>query len=360
MFVDTGRTRSTRVNAPRPQMPPDPESILGSSLNVLFGEPPISYSAEDDENGELAVRVRTLSPPAPDDTRIRLSEREFRLRLPAQAAPETALMAHYLWNASIVLARMAAFATSVGVAARHGTSFAVETNELEHWEAFDLLSDTSPASCLELGAASGLLGLACSNLLPSSAVVLSDYPAPEILDALSHNISRNGSRCFVCGHAWGSPDPMVSHPDGLPVPEKHDLLLLADTLYHPPSFPALIASLRRFSNPGTRALLAFGLHTGPWAPRAFLHLAEEDGWEVRRLAVVRVTGDLLDDSEQPVECPDLEETVEAAMPHMRIAFSGGRGMDGEDWDGLVPAHLPEEEKVVLKKGIVVIYGMRRG
>lgn len=322
---------------------PDPESIFGGSLGVLFGEVPLSYSVEEGDSLDVWIPVPSLSAGLKSGNTAEI--KKLTLRLANDESGKTGLMAHYLWNASVVLSRLVGFA-SLAINERN--------EEREKWTPFRI---DGINSVLELGSAHGLLGIStccCSQ----ARGVLTDFPTDEILRTLEMNVAKNGldSRIAVAGHEWGTKEMRTRK--GETVDGSFDLVLLADTVYSLAAVPMLAESVDRFSRPGSRALLAFGLHTGPEPPRRFLELMRDSGWMVKRVAVVRVTGDLLEPPELSSDSRLDGLSSDRLLPNMDILFPDGTH-NFEEWGWLVPASSSEEEKVRLKKGTVVIYHLVR-
>jgi predicted nicotinamide N-methyase len=316
----------------------EPDSILSSALKYLYEEPPFSHEP-DVEGGELVVRLRVgkncdaLDPTETNESNPshRTDYVDIKLKMPPSVVGSTGLMAHYLWNAGILLARFLALASSI-------REFSPGTDEA--WtRPFEL---SGMESVLELGAAAGLPGISVSLLLPCTRVVVSDYPTPQILDTLLWNLERNETSGTVVGHIWGEPGALRPHAESgeQEIPQSFDLILLADTFYSTSAMPLLLSSVERFSRKGTRMLMATGLHVGVDPPRTFIELARRAGWTARWICVVQVTGDLLDRDSGPGEFG--LGPCEVEIP------------TDEDWDGLVPGDKSEEERGRLKKATVVV------
>ncbi|KAL8775674.1 MAG: hypothetical protein Q9209_000170 [Squamulea sp. 1 TL-2023] len=104
---------------------------------------------------------------------------------------------------------------------------------------------------LELGAGSGLVGLALSlhHIQPSS-IYLTDLP--PILPLLEHNIALNPSQMSVTAHVveWGSLIPAA-------VPSSPEILLAADCVYFEPAFPLLLQTMQEIIGPSTICYFCF-------------------------------------------------------------------------------------------------------
>ncbi|RKP00993.1 hypothetical protein CXG81DRAFT_26297 [Caulochytrium protostelioides] len=234
-------------------LPDAPESVFEDALGTLFQVTPFALG-EPGEPVELALR------PAPAPA--------VRLRLANPAAGATGLMAHYVWQASRVLAAFLLAHAAEHVAGRR---------------------------VLELGAGAGLPSIACHVHAPALGaaprrVVVSDMPDPDILAALAHNMALNAPaaaaaasrRLAVTGHRFGDrydapsgaatapsvrAEPAPQHPVVAPHTVLRagafDRVLAADVLWLGDLHSALLADLEHFLAPGGAALLVAGLHTGP-------------------------------------------------------------------------------------------------
>lgn len=174
---------------------------------------------------------------------------------------------------------------------------------------WDVLSET----VLELGAGTGLAGMVAAKA-GAKEVIITDYPAEEVLANLKANVERNLSpeereRCVVRGHEWGvvpgfdessskphghgavvdggvqdSPErvsdasPLKGHQvvqetgsdtstdtDAFPASHHHQhftRVLLADCLWMPSQHANLHRSISHFLSPAGCAVVVAGFHTG--------------------------------------------------------------------------------------------------
>ncbi|KAL3428106.1 nicotinamide N-methyltransferase [Phlyctema vagabunda] len=207
----------------------EPEDILESALAVIFPDDICN------QHGDEGNSVIYLSPIFGSIT-LSLCDPSFESR---------GLFSHFLWNASLQLAEF-----------------------IEEDAAWDVKNER----VLELGAGTGLAGM-ISGLKGAEQVVISDYPAPEVLENIRGNVTRNieprkvGTdervaqeirEVTVEGHEWGVLDDTFS------VQEKESFgrILVADCLWMPWQHENLLKSIRWFLKPEGRAWVIAGFHTG--------------------------------------------------------------------------------------------------
>jgi nicotinamide N-methyltransferase len=227
----------------------DPEDILSSSLGVIFPDD-ITNQHGDRENSVIYLSptfssiTLTLADPKGDDNRR--------------------LFSHFLWNAGLQVAEF------------------IEESPTE-WS-------VKNEKVLELGAGTGLAGIV-SALMGAKEVVISDYPAPEVLGNIKANLERNIAprrkaglgvgECRVEGHEWGVLDDTFSI--------KHmatfTRILVADCLWMPWQHSNLLKSIRWFLSEEGKAWIVAGFHTGREKMRGFY---EETALEVAGLEVERI------------------------------------------------------------------------
>lgn len=123
---------------------------------------------------------------------------------------------------------------------------------------------------LELGAGSGLPGLAAASL-GASRVVLTDI-AP-LLPGLHNNVEANGlgDQVEVRELIWGSDESWL---------HEVDLVLMSDVFYDPTDMPALVKTLKRVCGRETRVWSASEIRSGT---DECLQVLKEQGFEVVEL-----------------------------------------------------------------------------
>lgn len=227
----------------------DPEDILSSSLGVIFPDD-ITNQHGDRENSVIYLSPKfgpltlSLADPQGDDNRR--------------------LFSHFLWNAGLQLAEF------------------IEEDE-KHW-------GVKGEKVLELGAGTGLAGIV-SALMGARGVVVTDYPAPEVLANIGANIKRNiGPRkeqvqgigsITAEGHQWG----VLSDSFSVKNKEIYTRLLVADCLWMPWQHLNLLKSIRWFLAEDGRAWVVAGFHTGREKMRGFY---EEETLREAELEIERI------------------------------------------------------------------------
>jgi predicted nicotinamide N-methyase len=212
-----------------------PEDILSSSLGVIFPDD-ITNQHGDKENSVIYLSpsfgplTLTLADPQGEDSRK--------------------LFSHFLWNAGLQLAE---FIEEGDV---QGRDWSVQGERV-----------------LELGAGTGLAGIV-AGLKGAREVVVSDYPAVEVLGNIRDNVERNVrsrkdrigvGEVRVEGHEWGVLDDAFSSENR----EGFGRLLVADCLWMPWQHLNLLMSIRWFLKADGRAWVVAGFHTGRAKMRGF-------------------------------------------------------------------------------------------
>jgi len=137
--------------------------------------------------------------------------------------------------------------------------------------------------CIELGAGTGLAGIIAAQCL-AKKVVITDYPAPEILANLRTNVSTNirgKAEVEVKGHEWGVLDGAFERENE----GRFSRVLVADCLWMPHQHGNLLRSIRWFLAAGGRAWVIAGFHTGREKMRGFYG---KDALEMAGLEVERI------------------------------------------------------------------------
>ena len=161
-------------------------------------------------------------------------------------------------------------------------------------------SQSKDRSILELGAGTGLAGIAAAALWKADAV-LSDLPA--ILPALDINISLNKklvsqSSVTTAALDWNQPSEMLLRSTNAESQTIHarnwkaDVIIAADTLYTEEHPQLIKQTIQAWLNPasGSRAIVCYALRVAYLDPiREFWELMENAGFEC--LQEGRVDGD---------------------------------------------------------------------
>lgn len=143
---------------------------------------------------------------------------------------------------------------------------------------------------LELGAGTGLAGIV-AGLKGAREVVVSDYPAVEVLENIRTNVRSNIERrkdqiegigdVSVQGHEWGVLD------DGFSVRNQEGFgrILVADCLWMPWEHGNLLKSIRWFLKEDGRAWVIAGFHTGRMKMKGFYdeNALKAAGLEIERI-----------------------------------------------------------------------------
>ena len=212
----------------------EPEDILSSCLGVIFPDD-ITHHHGDKDNG-----VIYLSPT--------FGPLELSLADP-QAEGHRLLFSHHLWNAGLQLAE---FIDDGGVGGCE-------------WE-------VTGQKVLEMGAGTGLAGLLAA-LRGANEVVLTDYPASEVLANLRANVrgvvAAQGkdlvAELRVQGHEWGELDDEFSRKER----GEFGRILIADCLWMPWEHEKLLRSISWFLAQDGRAWVIAGFHTSRESMRGF-------------------------------------------------------------------------------------------
>ncbi|XP_074008599.1 EEF1A lysine methyltransferase 3 [Numenius arquata] len=116
---------------------------------------------------------------------------------------------------------------------------------------------------IELGAGTGIVGILVALL--GGDVTITDQPAA--LDQIRENVQLN----FPAGGARPRVQALVWGQDEGTVPGGYEVILGSDIVYHPPSFPPLLGTLRHLCGPRAIALLCAKMRGGDSGARHFFH-----------------------------------------------------------------------------------------
>ncbi|KAG7858679.1 hypothetical protein KL939_002801 [Ogataea angusta] len=135
---------------------------------------------------------------------------------------------------------------------------------------------------LEFGAGGALPSLLCAKL-GAKKVLATDYPDPDLVANIQHNIEQNKlHNCVAKGYIWGNDVEELTQE----LPEGHetfDVLLLSDVIFNHTEQRKLLQSCKLLVTPRTgRVLVPFSPHRPKLlaADLNFFELAKECGFEV--------------------------------------------------------------------------------
>lgn len=236
----------------------DPEEILNSSLETLYGYQPITLTS----SGSIFTYTIESASLAGTDTSV-------TLRTPETDRSNWSLHASSIWASSRYLAD-------------HLDDLHLQSHLHQR------VSQDEKFCLLELGAGAGLPGIVIAKCHPEILVTVSDYPDTQLIQTLSDNIANNhtSANCCARAYAWGS-DPCVLFQGGS---EQHsgpvfDAIIAADTLWNSDLHPLFIETLKRTlrKSSSSRAHLVAGLHTGRYTLQSFLDAALQSGFVLESL-----------------------------------------------------------------------------
>ncbi|KAK5111025.1 hypothetical protein LTR62_005400 [Meristemomyces frigidus] len=233
-------------------IPPDredePEDIFASAPGLIF--PDDLRNHHGDAEDVIIYKSR------------RFGDIELSVADP-QGEDERQLFSHYLWNAGI---KMAELISDDGV---EGGKWSVKGHTV-----------------LELGAGVGLGGIVAA-LAGAKEVVLSDYPAPVVLENIRSNASRAlvprklDSIFTVEGHEWGNFDSTFARWKA----HHYTTILAADCFWMPSQHYNLVQSMLNFLSwhTSSRIFAIAGFHTGRAKLAAFFDVAVAEGLDVEEI-----------------------------------------------------------------------------
>jgi len=139
----------------------------------------------------------------------------------------------------------------------------------------------------------GLSGI-ISALAGAEEVVISDYPAPELLANITKNVETNvpsniRSHLSIKGHEWGDLQSEFSEENA----GRFTRILAADCLWMPHEHESLARSMLHFLSPSpdARVFVVAGFHTGraKLAP-FFEEVVRQNGLEIEEIYEMDVDG----------------------------------------------------------------------
>ena len=229
----------------------DPEDILSTSLQTLYGYAPISHSS----HGKDFTYISKASSGGSVVT----------LRIPDTQPANWALHASSVWVSSIYLADH------------------LEDLCLGHHQGSP---PENKVRVLELGAGAGLPSILIAKTVRAVQMIASDFPDDVLIRTLTDNVRNNGvsDQCRVVPYAWGTEVSSLTR-------ELFDVIVACDTLWnselHPLFIDALCALLKKTSD--ARIHLIAGLHTGRYTLQAFMDAARSAGLDIRNARERKVT-----------------------------------------------------------------------
>ena len=225
----------------------DPEDILSTSLQTLYGYAPISHSSPGKEFTYIAKALSSAES----------CPLTVTLRMPDTHPSNWALHASSVWLSSLYLADH------------------LQDMCLENYDG-SLLEQK--VRVLELGAGAGLPSILIAKTNSAVQVTASDFPDDDLIRTLKDNVQNNGvsDRCRIVPYAWGKDISTLTR-------ELFDVIVACDTLWNPDLhslfIDALCMLLRKTS--GARVHLIAGLHTGRYTLQAFMDAARRAGLDIR-------------------------------------------------------------------------------
>lgn len=157
-----------------------------------------------------------------------------KLHFIVSSSSSTALMAHHVWQSSLILGKLLAKQSIPGVViVPHKTTV------------------------VELGAGAAVPSIVCDVILNCRKVIATDYPDEKVLQAMEENSQRNGCKNLqVMGYAWGTSCENLFISIGGSV----DILLAADTLWILKYHPLLVQSILNLMSMNTVLVLSYMHH----------------------------------------------------------------------------------------------------
>lgn len=190
---------------------------------------------------------------------------------PTPNTEDSILMAHYLWDSSLLLSQL------IAGSAQHNCD--------PRWSVQGL-------DVLELGSGTGLVGMICA-LAGAKKTVLTDYPSPEVLENLRRNVETNvisrqqassseeSTKVSVQAHKWGN-----LHED-FAKSNTHNFtrILATGCLWLPEQHQNIATSMAHFLAKDERAEVwaVSGFFLGREKLARFFEIAKGQGLDVKEL-----------------------------------------------------------------------------
>ncbi|KAF2875614.1 hypothetical protein BDV95DRAFT_603030 [Massariosphaeria phaeospora] len=250
-----------------PSRPESAEDIFSSTLGSIF--PDDVQNLHGDDPATLLVYKNA-----------RFGDLELRTA-DVNGEEQRRKFAHYLWNAGILMAELVGGRGGGGV--KNDTEGIIEKGEEqengdgwkegEWWVSRDeeKLWNVEGETVLELGAGVGLSGIT-SALAGAKEVVVTDYPAPPIIETIKLNIANNvlehaRTKISVHGHQWGDLSTEFAAANA----GRYTRIFAADCLWMPHEHENLASSMLHFLSDSSdaRIFCIAGFHTGRAKMAAF-------------------------------------------------------------------------------------------
>ncbi|KAK4554940.1 hypothetical protein LTR86_008088 [Recurvomyces mirabilis] len=234
-----------------PDREEEPEDIFASAPGLIFPDDLLNHHG--DTESTIIYKSR------------RFGDIELTVADP-QGEDERRLFSHYLWNAGVKMAELVSGADDTGEV------------EGEEWS-------VRGQRVLELGAGVGLGGI-IATLAGAKEVVMTDYPAPVVLENARKNaakaIPQDLSHIYsIEGHEWGDFSTSFAQSNK----QHFTTILAADCLWMRHQHLNLIHSMLHFLtlDPAGRIFVLAGFHTGRAKLAAFFETAVEQGLRVEEI-----------------------------------------------------------------------------
>lgn len=267
--------------------PLEPEDIFGSSLGGIFTDDAQNQHGDDPDT---VIVYRNA----------KYGKLEFKTA-DINGEEQRRKFAHYLWNAGILMAEFVGGSGRTEIEEDKSKDGGVLSAEEDGWKdgewwtskEEERLWGVEGETVLELGAGVGLGGI-MSTLVGAKEAVITDYPAPPILDAIKTNVSNNipehlRPNVTVQGHLWGdfSSDFAVAHA------HRYTRILAADCLWMLGEHENLVRSMLHFlaETPNARIFCIAGFHTGRAKVAPFFEeVIPQNGLVVEEIYEVNIEG----------------------------------------------------------------------